>query len=265
MIDIDVPTQESEIVADYLWSHGVAGVEVIDTAEREHETLRTNVGDNPSTFLAGFRTTFPHLTVSLTLVDKAVSETWREFVSPTWVTDTLVIVPEWIESPPAPQVLRIEPRDTFGLGNHPTTVLALRLALTHISPRSTVFDLGTGSGVLAIGLSKFIGCVCTCFDIAPGSHDALMKNIELNSVKSVRWSSGYPDGNIDAVVANILAPVLIDEAESIQTHLKDGGVVVLSGMRDDQCENVISHFTECVEVARESRDGWTGVVLQKNL
>jgi ribosomal protein L11 methylase PrmA len=87
--------------------------------------------------------------------------------------------------------------------------------------------------------------------------------MNLNSVTSVSWIERYPAEEVDAVLANILAPVLIEESASIQNCLKDGGVVVLSGMREEQCASVVSQYTQCFEITRETLEGWCAVVLRK--
>ena len=264
LIDIDVACVEAEIVSDFLWQNGVAAVESLPHPNRDREILRTSVGDDPTELRARLKQIFPTTSSTVVQIEKAVSETWRTFATATFVLDDLVITPAWITPPDNSRVLHIEPFDTFGLGNHPTTVLALRLALKHVPQGAQVFDFGTGSGVLAVGLAKFAQCVCRAFDIAGGSRKALETNAALNDVTTVHWCEGFPDNHVDAVLANILAPVLIDEAHNIMNHLRNGGVVVLSGMRDEQVDAVLRAYTLCTEVARDNQDGWVALVLQKN-
>jgi ribosomal protein L11 methylase PrmA len=60
-----------------------------------------------------------------------------------------------------------------------------------------------------------------------------------------------------------LAPVLRELAGVIQCVTQTNGVVILSGMRDDQVEDVLACFDSCVELGKVSIDGWTAVALQK--
>lgn len=263
LIDVVVSRTESDVIADFLWSHGVAAVEVLQHKDENYEVLRTSVGERPEALIATLRQRFPDVTASILHFDKSISDTWRQFATPTWVTDTVVIVPEWIDSPQAEHVLRIEPLDTFGLGNHPTTILTFRLGLQYIAPQSTVFDLGSGSGVLAVGFAKFLGCTTLAYDIALGAPQALRVNAQLNNVNSCTWSDGYPTQKVDVVLANILAPVLIQEAEAIQNCLVENGLVILSGMREEQSESVQQNFRRCDLIDREELDGWVGLVLRK--
>jgi len=81
------------------------------------------------------------------------AETWKKHVKPTRV-GRLWVGPSW-ELPnagEAPIHIVIDPGMAFGTGDHPTTSLclgALDRAL-EMHPGSSVLDVGTGSGVLAI-------------------------------------------------------------------------------------------------------------------
>lgn len=68
------------------------------------------------------------------------------------MTEYLTIIPDWAEYSPRDdeRVIRIEPGIAFGTGDHPTTRLAIQAMAQHLTPDSTVFDVGTGSGIIAL-------------------------------------------------------------------------------------------------------------------
>lgn len=263
LVDFVVPRDESEVIADALWMRGVVAIE-----ERDDNglflTLRTSMGDDPTDLIAVITESFPQVSAEVVHIPRTIADTWRQFATPTQVNDTVTLVPAWLPAPPNTQPLFIEPLDTFGLGNHPTTVLALRLALLHFPPSSVVFDLGSGSGVLAVGLAKFLQCQVTAFDIADSAREALTLNASLNDVTTVQWREGIEGTTSDCVVANILAPVLIAEAAAIITAVRNSGYVILSGMRDEQVAEVVKHFPDFTQIDADTIEGWTAVVLQKN-
>lgn len=261
LVDITVPSHETELVADFLWALGVVAIEEINKGNIV--ILRTSMGENPHSAVASIRETFPHVSVSTVEFDRSVADTWREFAEPTHVTDDVYLVPAWLEAPAESRSLFIEPLDTFGLGNHPTTVLALRLAIQNVSHNSTVFDFGSGSGVLAVGVASLLSCTAFAYDIADSAHGALQMNATRNNVTTCQWTEGFPDVQVDAVLANILSPVLIAEANNICAAVHAGGVIVLSGMRDDQVDKVLQHYLTCTEIQRAELDGWVAVALQK--
>jgi len=262
MLDFLVARSESELLADLLWSLGVVAVE-----ERESNgdlvTLRTSMGEDHTVTRDFIQQKFPDVQISVVHIDRSVADTWRIHAAPTWVNDEVVLCPAWVDSPDAKHVIRIEPADTFGLGNHTTTVLALRLGLQHCEPHVRVFDFGCGSGVLAIALTKILQCECFVFDIAHNAQEVVRINDKLNGVHTT-WLSDVVGLNAGLVFANILAPVLIAESATIKSSVKQSGLIVLSGMRSEQVENVLHSYTDCTELEREERDGWTAVVLQKS-
>ena len=261
MLDFLVTSTESDLLADLLWSLGVVAVEERD-APGDFVILRTSMGEDHSFSRDLVQENFPHVTISVAHVDRSVADTWRIHAAPTWINEHVVLCPAWVTSPEATHVIRIEPADTFGLGNHTTTVLALRLGLGHCQSSSRVFDFGCGSGVLAIAATKILHCNSFVFDIAYSAQEVVRINSELNGVITT-WDSGSHHLNADLVFANILAPVLIAESNTIKDSIHETGLIVLSGMRDDQVEKVLLSYGDCIELERESGDGWTAVVLRK--
>ena len=266
LVDFGCPAEMSEILAAELWDRGVAAIEEI-AAGAGRVTLRTSLGNQPGAQLDAIVGLFPGISVTPVAVPRSVADTWRKFVTASHVTDDVWIVPEWCDRP-AGRAVMVEPFDTFGLGNHPTTVLTLRAALECAQAHSTVMDLGSGSGVLAVGVARLVGCRVDAHDIAPQARQALMHNARLNGVQDrVNWREelGARDtGAYDIVLANILAPVLRQLSGDIQRAVRTGGFVVLSGLRSDQVDSVTGHFDRCTVHKVEELDGWAAVTLQRD-
>ena len=262
LVDFYTTSETSEIVADILWSRGVVAIEEV-TMTDSIVVLRTSMGDDPTTLIEAVHSTFPDVASEIVTIARSVADTWREHATPTRINEEVVLVPAWIVPPTDGLHIFVEPLDTFGLGNHPTTVLALRLALRWVAKGSTVFDLGSGSGVLSVGVAKLLDCAVTAYDIADTAREALRINCELNNVESIRWREGITGTSSQCVLANILAPVLIAESQTIADALEPDGIVILSGMRDEQVAGVLAHYETLTEIERESLDGWTAVVLRR--
>ncbi len=263
MVDFIVDTLDTELVSDLLWSLGVVAIEERNDIDGK-TTLRTSMGDEPENAISSVIESFPDITVTRVEIERAVADTWRQHAIATWVNNKVALIPAWVAAPENCTPIYVEPLDTFGLGNHPTTVLTLRLALENIATPCTVFDLGCGSGVLAVGLAVLRDCICTAYDIADSAQKAVTDNARLNGTTAVSWVEGYPESTSDVVLANILAPVLIEESEKISTATVGGGLLVLSGMRTEQVERVLQEFSEFTEIQRDEMDGWTAVALRKN-
>lgn len=263
MVDFCVPETSLELVSDFLWSLGVQAVEERH-GEQGHVTLRTSLGADPEGHIATVCAHFEGVTAQVVLVPADVSETWREHATVTMVDADVAIVPAWVKAPERTRVVLIDPRDTFGLGNHPTTVLSLRMALRHVAASDRVFDFGCGSGVLAIGLSRLRGNHCDVFDIADSARSTVAANCVLNDVHNVEWNEHFDTSTYDTVLANILAPVLRAEAPRIARITRSGGLAILSGMRSDQVEGVLETYEGWTQLAEDASDGWSCIVLRKD-
>lgn len=263
LVDLTVDATQVELVSDLVWGLGVVAVEEIAHPDGT-VTLRTSMGDNPRAALATVSSEFPDVRIERVQVPRSVADTWREHAVPTHVVDDVWLVPAWVDPPSRSRAVMLEPLDTFGLGNHPTTVLALRLGLAHCDLSHGVFDLGCGSGVLAVAATKLRGAQCEVYDIADNARRAVGMNAEMNGIDAPVWVHERSTRPVATVFANILAPVLIELADTIVSCTADGGSIVLSGMRTEQVERVLSAYRDTNEVARAEMDGWTAVVLRRN-
>jgi len=128
----------------------------------------------------------------------------------------------------------------FGTGHHPTTALCLetigKLAQKGVIEAGESFlDLGTGSGILGIGLCM-LGLKGSGLDIDPQAIVCAAENVENNNVSDgIELAVGSIDSlaadlKYDLVVANILSGPLIEMAVDITSHVKPGGSLILSGI-----------------------------------
>lgn len=274
---LTVPAGEAELAADALWALGVVAVEerpVGAGADPESGTedhlveLWTSLGDDPDPVARaaeGFPARWRWHTVE---VDDAVMESWRAHAVPSWVTPDLVVVPDWLEVDVADDVtvLRIEPGPTFGLGDHPTTVLSLRALRAVHRPEATVLDVGCGSGVLAVAAARFGSPYVAATDIAPAAVGITRANAARNGVEGRVDVSTEPldrfEEPFDVVVANILAPVLVDLAAHLVRLTAASGVLIVSGLLDGATDHVEAALAPMQVVDRLTREGWVALVLR---
>ena len=267
LVDFEVDDVSAPVVADVLWTLGVAAIEEI-SGDAGSLVLRTSLGDDAAAAIEEVVERFPHITAHLVEIPRSVSDTWRDHVEPTHVVDDVWLVPAWHASRPGRSIL-VEPFDTFGLGNHPTTVLTLRSALPLVTADSRVLDLGSGSGVLSVALASIVGAHVDAHDIAAQGEAALHHNARLNRVESlVSWRDALgvrDDGNYDVVMANILAPVLRELAPMIERAVRPGGHMILSGLREDQEGTVLAAFHGSVQTTVVHMDGWSALTLRREM
>jgi ribosomal protein L11 methyltransferase len=275
MLVVTVSLQELEFIADALWRAGVVAIEerpvmsfsAAPTSTSKDVELWTSVGDGIDEVMRTLADEGITCTWRVEKIDRAVADTWRKHAHCVDVTDDVMICPSWRSMPvdSVKTVIRIDPHDMFGLGNHPTTQIALRLALRHCDNESRVLDVGCGSGVLAIALNILRKSTCRAFDIHPSTASVVSSNASLNdcSVHVVQGFTEVEDGWADVVLANILAPVLVELAADIDRVCRNDGVVVLAGLRTEQRDQVLSAYVGWNVADEELVDGWLGLVLTR--
>ncbi len=264
---LTVPDSERELASDALWALGVAAVEE-RSADEGFVELWTSLGDDPETVTReadAFPARWRWRVVEL---DPTVAERWREHAAPSWVERDLVIVPAWLDVEVAPDAVRVDvdPGAAFGLGDHPTTVLSARLLRATLWPGATVLDVGTGSGVLAVLAARLGAPYVRAIDISPAAVDAARTNAERNGVDAVIDVGTEPlaviEEAFDVVVANLLAPTLIELAAELRRVTAPAGALIISGVLESAHTHVLDALAPMRAVETVTKDGWAAVLLR---
>jgi ribosomal protein L11 methyltransferase len=264
---VTVPADEVELASDVLWQLGVRAIEERSDDDGRVE-LWTAVGDEAdaaqrATVALGER--WPTRLVDI--VDDA-ADTWREFAEPMWVDDRLVVVPAWQhhEFDDGVVTIQIEPGGAFGLGDHPTTLLSLRAARRHLGAGSRVLDVGCGTGVIAVMAALIGGGSVRAVDVASAAVEATHDNAARNGVADRVDVDATPasglEGSFDLVVANILAPTLIELADDLRRLTAADGRLVISGILADRHDHVVSALAPMIVERTDTLDGWAAVTLR---
>ncbi len=203
------------------------------------------------------------------------SSAWREYFKPVLVAEKFLVLPPWetcSERTAGIVPITIEPRMAFGTGHHATTNLCLHVlarlwATKQLKAGTSFLDVGTGSGILAIG-AALLGISGVGLDSDPIAVDNARENVQLNKVgDQVALFTGSVDclkaeSRYDLILANILADPLITMAPALSRHLAPTGVLVLSGLLHRQEDRVIRgyavHNLNNVMVLRQ--DEWSALV-----
>jgi ribosomal protein L11 methyltransferase len=196
---------------------------------------------------------------------------WKEHYRPVRAGRRVVIRPPWQDYDPAESdvVVVLDPGMAFGTGTHPTTRLCLVALEDELKPGDAVFDVGTGSGILAIAAALLGASRVDAVDIEPVSVRQARENVERNNVSSrVSAAGGSADaagslgGTYDLVLANIIARILVDIAADLVAAVKPDGTLILSGIIEPKEQDVVTTFRELgLELQRrEQVEDWVAHV-----
>lgn len=200
------------------------------------------------------------------------SEAWKAHYSVLHIGRRTVIVPQWQTYKPQgdEMVIALDPGMAFGTGTHPTTRLCLAALEQVIDPGMTVLDLGTGSGVLSIAAAKQGAGSVLAVDIDEIAVASAKRNATLNGVAdTVRIETGSLDRageQYDLVLVNILSQVILSLLDQgLGDVIRPGGMVIASGIIDDQEREVRAKFAEkgIEVVGRRAEQDWIALTGRK--
>lgn len=221
----DFPT-EGVILKAYLPVNSFLGetVEAIKLAINNLVTFDINLGAN---------------VVTISEVNEEEWATaWKKYYHPVKISKRFTIVPTWETYEPVSSdelIVELDPGMAFGTGTHPTTVMSLQALEKTVKPGDRVIDVGTGSGVLAIGAALLEAKEVHALDLDDVAVTAARINVKLNKVQNrVKVVHGNLLDTIeepgDVVVANILAEIIISFTDDAFQAVKPGGVYITSGI-----------------------------------
>ena len=206
------------------------------------------------------------------LEGKNWNEDWEKKINIINVTDRIVIKPSFrnYEAQEGDLVLIIDPKMSFGTGEHQTTKIVIQLLEKYINTKDKVLDVGSGTALLGIAASKLGASRVIAVDNDEWCYINGKENAEKNKVDNIEILMGTIDevkeSEFDLILANINRNVLIEIKESLYNKLKHGGKLILSGILKTDFEEIKRQFTALGLTALKIHqiDEWIGIVLIKN-
>lgn len=193
---------------------------------------------------------------------------WKKYYKPTKVGERIVVRPIWEEYKEENDelVLVLDPGMAFGTGTHETTRMCIQSLENYVKEDSVVFDVGCGSGILAIAAAKLGAKKAVGVDLDPVAVESAKENVGYNNLDNIEVLYGnlveVIDGKADIVVANIIAEVICILTEDVKRVLKDDGYFITSGIIHDRVDMVTKKLEETgFEVVEINKDGeWNCIV-----
>lgn len=194
---------------------------------------------------------------------------WKKYYKPTRIGERIVIKPSWeaFEPEAADLIIEIDPGGAFGSGTHETTSMCIEQLDKRVKPDTVVYDIGCGSGILAIAAAKLGAKEVIAVDLDKAAIETSIENVKLNDVVGkvdVRHGNlmEVVTGKADIIVANIIADVICFLSESIHEFMHENSLFISSGIINLKLEQVLTTLKanglEVVEVVEKGE--WAVVV-----
>lgn len=180
------------------------------------------------------------------VVDEDWAETWKAYIHTEKIGERIVVRPTWEEYTPSADeiVIELDPGAAFGTGAHATTAMCLRWLEHLVSPGMRVYDVGCGSGILAVAAAKLGAGEVIAMDYDPVAVSVAEENIRQNNVHNVvacesdLLSACEGAAPAELITANIIADVIVRLFAQLDRHLAPGGTLLASGIIDDRIADV---------------------------
>ncbi|MCX7798171.1 MAG: 50S ribosomal protein L11 methyltransferase [Melioribacter sp.] len=274
-ITVKTIPQNNEIISGLLWQINLNGIEeteneLIILYEESKNISATDIKNildaaTENKLIESYQMTIQELE------DKNWNEEYEKRVNIIEVSEKLVIKPSFKHYLPkeGQVVITIDPKMSFGTGEHQTTKMVLRLLEKYVKKDDFVLDIGSGTGILAIasillGANKAIGIDIDEWCLVNGIENVKANNLE-NKVE-IRLAEVHqiPERDFDIITANINKNVLIDIAEEIKKKIKKTGILILSGLLDTDEEEIIKKYTSLgfFPFEKSQMDEWISIAFK---
>ncbi|UPA29791.1 50S ribosomal protein L11 methyltransferase [Terrisporobacter glycolicus] len=209
-------------------------------------------------------------TVSLSDVNESDwANEWKKYYKPTKIGQKIVVKPTWedYDKQESDLIIELDPGMAFGTGTHETTSMCIRELEKYVDESKRVFDIGCGSGILAIAAAKLGGKEVVAGDLDEVAVKVSKENCELNNVSDkvvVKHGSLFEvvEGKADVIVANIIADIIKILANDVSKFLSEDGVFISSGIIhakiDEVVESLEKNGFEIVEIVKLGE--WSAIV-----
>jgi ribosomal protein L11 methyltransferase len=189
------------------------------------------------------------ITFNKTIIEETNwNEVWESNFDPVSVDDFVAVRAEFHQ--PLKGVeheIVVTPKMSFGTGHHATTVMMIREMRQIDFSNKTVFDFGTGTGVLAILAEKLGAKRIVAIDNDDWSIENAGENIRKNNCSLVelkKAGTAKMDSSFDIILANINKNVILENFHHMVKQLLPGGVLLISGLLQEDRDDIFHKNNE---------------------
>jgi len=195
-------------------------------------------------------------------------ELYRQSLEAIPIGSRFIVAPDESLLEAADRIALVIPQErAFGTGGHASTAMCLELLESVELDGRIALDVGTGSGILAIGMARLGAKKVFAFDNDFETFGVVAKNLERNRVAPDRVAQFFGtfdaigEHRVNVIAMNIIAEVIVGLLPTAHRFLEDGGALVVSGVIEERIRDVVeaarsAGFT--LEDERRQGEWWGG-------
>lgn len=225
-----IKENETDTIVAMLAGIGFEGFEEVDNSVKAYinkdEFNEAKVKEIAGLFLLHFQTK--------EIVPQNWNALWESNFEPVVIDDFVAVRAHFHNPIPSVQhEIVITPKMSFGTGHHATTTMMIE-QMRHLDfTNKTVFDFGTGTGILSIIAEKLGAGSILAIDNDEWSIENSRENIEQNQCNKIRIelrNNADVHQSFDLILANINRNVILDNFSILSSQINKNGFLLLSGL-----------------------------------
>ncbi len=165
--------------------------------------------------------------------------------------------------------IKITPKMSFGTGHHATTFSVIQLMEGIDFKGKSVFDFGTGTGILAILAEKLGAANVLAVDNDDWCIENARENIQNNDVQRIRVKkvvSALQNELFDVILANVNRHIIEANLDEITQSAKSDTMLVLSGLLIEDQEDIkmLAAKSNWLFVQAKPLNGWVSLMFSRH-
>lgn len=267
-----------EELSGFLWDDGVVGI-----TENEH-SVSVYVESTSETNKSSFEEILGQLkneglikNYSMSeeeIEDKNWNREWEQNLNVIEVSNKIVIRPSTKNYSRKENqiVVTIDPKMSFGTGEHETTKLVLTMMEKFVKPGVKILDVGSGTAVLSIAAAKLGAKYVLAIDndewcLLNGRENVETNNEEKRITVELKEIKDVEENDFDLILANINKHILLDIKDELKKRISENGLLILSGLliqdKDDIEKAYSSIGFQLLELKQMNE--WIGLVFKSKI
>ncbi len=194
------------------------------------------------------------------------AESWKRHFKAIEIGPRLLVKPSWVRrrTRRGRAVVVLDPGLSFGTGNHPTTEFCMRALADFRQPgeQQSFWDVGTGSGILAIAAAKLGYAPVRAMDFDAEAVRVARDNARRNRVtieirrQDVTMLAARSRVKYGLICANLISDLLVAKRHIIVARLAANGALAIAGILKQEFLAVRRAFERSgLRLVRSKTDG----------
>ena len=170
-----------------------------------------------------------------------------------------------------PYQIIITPKMSFGTGHHATTYMCLQLMQLLDFNNKTVYDFGTGTGILAIHAEQLGANHVLAVDNDDWCIENSKENIIANNCSKIeiaKVENASVNKTFDIVIANVNRHIIIENMVYLANAVTTKGSIIVSGIMQEDESEIVQLFADYNFnlQTQKNKDGamWIALLFTKN-